>query len=139
MQRVAAGSREIIARLVDGSRFQEFKRLHGETLLCGFARIEGFEVGLVFNDGELSAQACAKGAHFIELCCQRDIPLVFLVDSPGFAGGDAAARQGIGKHGAKLMNAAANATCRRSRSSSVATMERPTTRCAVARSGRMHC
>jgi 3-methylcrotonyl-CoA carboxylase beta subunit len=101
--------REIIARLVDASRFQEFKQLHGETLVCGFARIEGFEVGILANNGELTAQASAKGAHFIELCGQRDIPLLFLVDSPGFANSDQADQRGVGKHGAKLLNAVANA------------------------------
>ncbi|MCW5656925.1 MAG: methylcrotonoyl-CoA carboxylase [Burkholderiaceae bacterium] len=104
-----ADCREILARLVDGSRFQEFKQLHGETLVCGFARIEGFEVGIVAGNGELTAQAGAKGAHFIELCGQRDIPLVFLIDSPGFAASDHAGQQTVGKHGAKLLNAAANA------------------------------
>ncbi|MDP1691911.1 MAG: carboxyl transferase domain-containing protein, partial [Burkholderiaceae bacterium] len=100
---------EIIARLVDGSRFQEFKQLHGETLVCGFARLEGFELGLLAGNGELTAQACAKGAHFIELCGQRDIPLLFLVDSPGFANSDQPEHRGVAKHGAKLFNAVANA------------------------------
>jgi 3-methylcrotonyl-CoA carboxylase beta subunit len=104
-----ADGREIIARMVDGSRFQEFKQLHGETLLCGFARIEGFEVGILANNGELTAQAGAKGAHFVELCCQRDIPLLFLVDSPGFADSDLPDQRGLGRHGAKLFNAVANA------------------------------
>ena len=104
-----ADSREIVARLVDGSRLQEFKQLHGETLLCGFARLHGFEIGIVANNGELSPEASVKGAHFVELCCQRDIPLLFLVDSPGFGSGSEAERQGIVKHGAKLMNAIANA------------------------------
>jgi 3-methylcrotonyl-CoA carboxylase beta subunit len=101
--------REIIARLADGSRFHEFKQLHGETLVCGFARIEGFEVGILAGNGALTSQASAKGAHFIELCCQRDIALLFLVDSPGFADSDQADQRGIGKHGAKLLNAVANA------------------------------
>ena len=105
----AVDGREILARLVDGSRFQEFKPLHGETLRCAFARIEGFEVGIVAGHGALSAQAAAKGAHFVELCVQRDIPLVFLVDSPGFAGSDEPGQGGIGRHGAKLLNAVANA------------------------------
>jgi 3-methylcrotonyl-CoA carboxylase beta subunit len=104
-----ADCREIVARLVDGSRLQEFKQLHGETLVCGFAHIEGFEVGIVAGNGELTAEAGAKGAHFIELCGQRDIPLVFLVDTPGFAASDRAGQQTVGKHGAKLLNAAANA------------------------------
>jgi len=101
--------REIIARLVDGSRFQEFKQLHGETLVCGLARIEGLEVGILANNGEVTAQAGAKGAHFVELCCQRDIPLLFLVDSPGFADSDLPDQRGLGRHGAKLLNAVANA------------------------------
>ena len=101
--------RAIISRLVDRSHFHEFKQLHGATLLCGFARLQGFEIGILANDGELTSQACAKGAHFIELCCQRDIPLLFLVDSPGLRGGEEEERQGIGKHVAKLVNAVANA------------------------------
>jgi 3-methylcrotonyl-CoA carboxylase beta subunit len=105
----AADGREIIARLVDGSRFQEFKPLHGETLLCAFARIEGFEVGIVMGQDALTAQAGAKGAHFVQLCGRRDIPLVFLVDSLGFAASDEASQGGIGRHGAKLLNAVANA------------------------------
>jgi 3-methylcrotonyl-CoA carboxylase beta subunit len=105
----AADAGELLARLVDASRFQEFKPLHGETLRCAFARIEGFEVGIVAGVGALTAQAAAKGAHFIELCGQRDIPLVFLVDSPGFAASAEAAQGSIGRHGAKLLNAAANA------------------------------
>jgi 3-methylcrotonyl-CoA carboxylase beta subunit len=105
----AGDCREIIARLADGSRFQEFKQLHGETLVCGFARIEGFEVGLLAGNGLLTSQASAKGAHFVELCCQRDIPLLFLVDSPGFADSDLPDQRGLGRHGAKLLNAVANA------------------------------
>ena len=101
--------REILARLVDGSALQEFKQLHGDTLVCGFARIEGFEIGILANNGVLTSQAGAKGAHFIQLCCQRDVPLLFLVDSPGFADSDQAGQGGVGKHGAKLLNAVANA------------------------------
>ena len=104
-----AGCRDILARLVDGSQFQEFKQLHGETLVCGFARIEGYEVGIVAGHGELTAQACAKGAHFVQLCGQRDIPLVFLVDSPGFADSSQTGQSTVGRHGAKLLNAVANA------------------------------
>jgi 3-methylcrotonyl-CoA carboxylase beta subunit len=104
----SADGREILARMADGSRFQEWKPLHGETLRCVFARIEGFGVGIVAAHGALTAQACAKGAHFVELCGQRDIPLVFLVDSPGFAGSDEAGQGGVGRHGAKLLNAVAN-------------------------------
>ena len=104
-----ADCRETIERMVDAGRLQEFKQLHGPTLVCGFARIEGFEVGIVAGNGELSAQAGAKGAHFIELCAQRDIPLVFLADSPGFAASDHPGQETVGKHGAKLLNATANA------------------------------
>jgi 3-methylcrotonyl-CoA carboxylase beta subunit len=98
----------VVARLVDGNRFQEFKELHGETLRCGFARIEGFEVGIVAAQGEITAQAGAKGAHFVQLCGQRDIPIVFLVDSPGFADSSQPGQDAVGRHGAKLMNAVAN-------------------------------
>ncbi|NUZ08767.1 acyl-CoA carboxylase subunit beta [Piscinibacter koreensis] len=104
-----AGCHDILARLVDGSQFQEFKQLHGETLVCGFAHIEGYEVGIVAGHGELTAQACAKAAHFVQLCGQRDIPLVFLVDSPGFADSGQAGQATVGRHGAKLLNAVANA------------------------------
>lgn len=103
----AAGS-DIPAGLVDGGRFQEFKQLHGETLTCGFARIEGFEVGIVGARGEITAQAAAKGAHFVQLCGQRDIPIVFLVDSPGFADSSLPGQSTVGRHGAKLLNAVAN-------------------------------
>src|SRR5213075_3332718 len=77
-------AREVIARIVDGSRFHEFKELYGETLVCGFARIEGFPVGIVANNGVLFAQSAQKGAHFIELACKRRIPLVFLQNITGF-------------------------------------------------------
>src|SRR5262249_3938870 len=70
--------RELIARIVDGSRLQEFKQVYGETLVTGFARIEGFHVGILANNGVLFAESAQKGAHFVELCCKRKIPLVFL-------------------------------------------------------------
>ena len=78
--------REIVARLVDGSRFHEFKQLYGETLVCGFAHVEGYPVAIVANNGILFSQSALKGAHFIELCDQRGIPLVFLQNIAGFAG-----------------------------------------------------
>ena len=96
-----------MARLIDGSRFQEFKHLYGETMLCGFARIDGFEIGILANNGVLFSESAVKGAHFIELCCKRDIPLLFLVDVSGFMVGSAVERQGIAKHGAKFMTAMA--------------------------------
>ena len=76
--------REVIRRIVDGSRFHEFKKLYGETLVCGFARIWGYEVGIVANNGILFSESALKGAHFIELCNQRGIPLVFLQNITGF-------------------------------------------------------
>ena len=105
--RLPTDNREIVARLVDGSRLQEFKQLHGETLVCGFARVKGFEIGVLANHGVLFGESAVKGAHFIELACQRDIPLLFLVDVPGFMVGTAAERRGIAKHGAKFMTAVA--------------------------------
>ena len=102
-------AREIIARLVDGSEFQEFKALYGETLLCGFARIMGYPIGIVASNGILFSESAVKGAHFIELCCQRRIPLVFLQNITGFMVGKEYEHQGIAKDGAKLVMAVANA------------------------------
>jgi 3-methylcrotonyl-CoA carboxylase beta subunit len=106
-RRLPTDNRQIVARLVDGSQFQEFKQLHGETMMCGFARIGGFEIGILANNGVLFSESAIKGAHFIELCCLRDIPLLFLVDVSGFMVGTAVERQGIAKHGAKFMTAMA--------------------------------
>jgi acetyl-CoA carboxylase carboxyltransferase component len=101
--------RELIARLVDGSRFQEFKQLYGETLVTGFARMEGFHVGILANNGVLFAESAQKGAHFIELCCKRRIPLVFLQNITGFMVGTEYEAGGIARDGAKLVMAVANA------------------------------
>ena len=101
--------REIVARLVDGSRFHEFKPLYGETLVTGFAHIEGFPVGILANDGILFSQSALKGAHFIELACQRRIPLVFLQNITGFMVGREYEEAGIAKDGAKLVMAVASA------------------------------
>jgi acetyl-CoA carboxylase carboxyltransferase component len=101
--------RELIARIVDGSRFQEFKQLYGETLVTGFARIEGFHVGILANNGVLFAESSQKGAHFIELCCKRKIPLVFLQNITGFMVGAEYEAGGIARDGAKLVMAVANA------------------------------
>src|SRR5438132_1253999 len=101
--------RELVARIVDGSRFQEFKQLYGETLVAGFARIEGFHVGILANNGVLFAESAQKGAHFIELCSKRHIPLIFLQNIPGFIVGVEYEAGGIGRHGAKLVMAVANA------------------------------
>lgn len=99
--------REVIARVVDGSRFSEFKRDFGTTLVTGFAHIYGHKVGIVANDGILFASSAVKGAHFIELCAQRGIPLVFLQNIAGFMVGAQSEREGIAKHGAKLVTAVA--------------------------------
>ncbi|EPE08432.1 methylcrotonoyl- carboxylase subunit beta [Ophiostoma piceae UAMH 11346] len=96
---------EVIARIVDGSAFAEFKRDYGNTLVTGFARIYGQRVGIVANNGVLLSTAAVKGAHFIELCAQRGIPLVFLQNISGFMVGKEAEREGIAKHGAKLVAA----------------------------------
>ncbi|HKU56672.1 MAG TPA: carboxyl transferase domain-containing protein [Gaiellaceae bacterium] len=101
--------RELIARIVDGSRFQEFKQMYGETLVTGFARIEGFHVGILANNGVLFAESAQKGAHFIELCCKRRIPLVFFQNITGFMVGTEYEAGGIARDGAKLVMAVANA------------------------------
>ncbi|PIR28965.1 MAG: methylcrotonoyl-CoA carboxylase, partial [Bdellovibrionales bacterium CG11_big_fil_rev_8_21_14_0_20_38_13] len=97
--------REIIARLVDGSRFHEFKANYGNTLVCGFADIHGHKVGIVGNNGILFSESAQKGAHFIELCGQRKIPLVFLQNITGFMVGQKYESEGIAKHGAKMVTA----------------------------------
>lgn len=99
--------REVIARVVDGSRFDEFKPRFGETLVTGFAHIEGCPVGLVANNGVLFSEAAIKGAHFIELCSQRNIPLVFLQNITGFMVGRKYENEGIARHGAKMVTAVA--------------------------------
>lgn len=101
--------REIIARLVDGSEFDEFKKLYGDTLVCGFAKIEGYRVGILGNNGVLFSESALKGAHFIELCCQRKIPLIFLQNITGFMVGSKAEAGGIAKNGAKMVHAVSNA------------------------------
>ncbi|MBC6416777.1 MAG: methylcrotonoyl-CoA carboxylase [Rhodospirillales bacterium] len=101
--------REIIARIVDGSEFDEFKRLYGTTLVCGFAHIWGHPIGIVANNGVLYSESALKGAHFIELCCQRGIPLLFLQNITGFMVGRKYEAGGIAKDGAKLVTAVATA------------------------------
>src|SRR5213082_3596287 len=101
---------EVIARLVDGSRFHEFKALYGTTLVCGFARIEGFRVGIVANNGVLFSESALKAAHFIELCNQRRVPLVFLQNISGFMVGQEYETGGIAKDGAKMVTAVACST-----------------------------
>ena len=98
---------EIIARIVDGSEFAEFKKDYGTTLVTGFARIYGHQVGILANNGILFSESSLKGAHFIELCCQRNIPLVFLQNISGFMVGADAEKGGIAKNGAKLVTAVA--------------------------------
>jgi 3-methylcrotonyl-CoA carboxylase beta subunit len=99
--------REIIARVVDGSEFHEFKPRYGSTLVCGFAHIEGMPVGIVANNGILFAESANKGAHFIELCCQRKVPLVFLQNITGFMVGRKYENDGIARAGAKMVTAVA--------------------------------
>jgi len=101
--------RDIIARLVDGSEFDEFKKLYGQTLVCGFAHIWGYPVGIIANNGILFSESSLKGAHFVELCCQRNIPLVFLQNITGFMVGKKYEAGGIARDGAKLVTAVATA------------------------------
>ncbi|HAT1864862.1 TPA: methylcrotonoyl-CoA carboxylase [Legionella pneumophila] len=101
--------REIIARVVDGSEFDEFKALFGTTLVCGFARLYGYPIGIIANNGILFSESAQKGSHFIELCCQRKIPLIFLQNITGFMVGSKYEASGIAKHGAKMVTAVANA------------------------------
>ena len=101
--------REIIARIVDGSELHEFKPRFGNTLVCGFAHIEGMPVGIIANNGILFSESAQKGAHFIELCCQRKIPLVFLQNITGFMVGRKYENEGIARHGAKMVTAVATA------------------------------
>jgi 3-methylcrotonyl-CoA carboxylase beta subunit/propionyl-CoA carboxylase len=102
--------REVIARLVDGSRFDEFKRLYAPTVVTGFARLHGFLVGFVANNGVLFSESALKATHFIELCNMRGVPLVFLQNVTGFMVGRQYERAGIAKDGAKMVHAVANST-----------------------------
>lgn len=97
--------KEVIARIIDNSDFHEYKALYGKTLICGFARIYGIEVGILGNNGVLFSESALKGANFIEICCQRQIPLVFLQNITGFMVGSQYEAEGIAKHGAKMVNA----------------------------------
>src|SRR5262249_35038530 len=108
--REAFDVREVIARLVDGSRFTEFKALYGGTLVCGFAHLHGMPVGILANNGVLFSESALKGTHFIELCSMRGIPLLFLQNITGFIVGREYERRGISKDGAKLVHAVANAS-----------------------------
>src|SRR6516162_3662002 len=101
--------RDIIARVVDGSEFDEFKKLYGQTLVCGFAHIWGYPVGIIANNGILFSESALKGAHFIELCCQRRVPLLFLQNIAGFMVGKKYEAGGIAKDGAKLVTAVSSA------------------------------
>jgi 3-methylcrotonyl-CoA carboxylase beta subunit len=105
--RISYDVREVIARIVDGSRFHEFKPLYGPTLVTGFARLHGHPVGIVANNGILFSESALKGAHFVELCDQRAVPLVFLQNITGFMVGREYEAGGIAKHGAKMVTAVA--------------------------------
>jgi 3-methylcrotonyl-CoA carboxylase beta subunit len=107
--RQAYDVREIIARIVDGSQFDEFKAFYGSTLICGFAKIFNYPVGIIANNGVLFSESAEKGAHFIQLCAQRTIPLVFLQNITGFMVGKQYESGGIAKHGAKMVTAVATA------------------------------
>jgi 3-methylcrotonyl-CoA carboxylase beta subunit len=102
-------SRELLARILDASEFDEFKALYGSTLICGFGHIHGYPVGIIANNGILFSESALKGAHFIELCAQRGIPLVFLQNITGFMVGRKYEAGGIAKDGAKMVTAVATA------------------------------
>ena len=106
--KVPFDQREVIARIVDGSRFSEFKPLYGSTLICGWAHLHGFPIGILANNGVLLPESANKGAQFIELCNQVDVPLLFLQNITGFMVGKQVEQDGIIKHGAKLINAVSN-------------------------------
>ena len=108
--RVPFDAKEVIARIVDGSRFEEFKPLYGSTLITGWARIHGFLVGILANNGVLLSESAGKGAQFIQLCNQQNIPLIFLQNITGFMVGRNYEEQGIIRNGAKLINAVSNST-----------------------------
>jgi acetyl-CoA carboxylase carboxyltransferase component len=103
-------AREVIARVVDDSEFHDFKPLFGATLVTGFARVHGYPVGIVANDGILWPESAEKGAQFIQLCNQRDIPLLYLHNTTGFMVGKAVEHQGVTRAGAKMINAVSNST-----------------------------
>jgi 3-methylcrotonyl-CoA carboxylase beta subunit len=107
--RVPFDVREVIARIVDGSRFHEFKAMFGKTLVTGFAHIWGMPVGIIANNGVLFSESAQKAAHFIELCEQREVPLIFLQNITGFMVGQKYENEGIAKHGAKMVMAVSNA------------------------------
>ena len=131
--------REVIRRIVDGSRFHEFKRLYGETLVTGFAHVWGHQVGIVANNGILFSESALKGAHFIELCNQRGIPIVFLQNITGFMVGKEYENRGIARDGAKLVTAVACSVVPKFTSSSAARSAPATTACAAARTTRASC
>jgi acyl-CoA carboxylase subunit beta len=108
--RVPFDQREVIARIVDGSRFSEFKPLYGSTLICGWAHVHGYPVGILANNGTLFSESANKGAQFIQLCNQTDVPLLFLQNTTGFMVGTKYEQEGIIKNGAKLINAVSNST-----------------------------
>ena len=101
---------ELIARLTDGSKFQEFKAEYGKSLVTGFAHIMGFQVGLIANNSFLTSESALKGAHFIELCTHREVPIIFLQNITGFIVGKKHEHSGIARSGAKLIHAVANAS-----------------------------
>jgi 3-methylcrotonyl-CoA carboxylase beta subunit len=101
--------KEILARILDGSRMHEFKARYGTTLICGFGRIQGHSVGVIANNGILFSESAQKGAHFIELCTQRQIPLLFVQNITGFMVGQKYENEGIARHGAKLVTAVSTA------------------------------
>ena len=131
--------REVLARLMDGSRFDEFKRLYAQTIVTGFAHLQGLLVGIIANNGVLFSESALKATHFIELCGMRGIPLVFVQNITGFMVGQQYERAGIAKDGAKMVHAVANAPVPKFTSSSAGRSARATTGCAGGRTTRVCC
>ena len=102
--------RLVLTRILDGSRFNEFREKYGATLVTGFGKIMGQDVGIIANNGILFSESAMKGAHFVQLCCQRGIPILFLQNITGFMVGQKYEHEGIAKHGAKLVTAVSTAT-----------------------------
>ena len=121
---------------MDESRFEEFKARYGTTLVCGFARLSGFLVGIVANNGILFSESALKGTHFIQMCARRKVPLLFLQNITGFMVGRDDERGGIAKDGAKMVHAVANAAVPKVTVSSAAPSEPETTACAAGRTVR---
>jgi geranyl-CoA carboxylase beta subunit len=128
--------REVIARIVDGSDFLDFKPGYGVSTVCGHAALDGHAVGLIGNNGPIDPAGATKASHFIQACCQSGTPIIYLQNTTGYIVGKASEQAGMIKHGAKMIQAVANATCRRSPCTSAPASAPATTACAAAPTAR---